>query len=61
MTMTFEEVKERLAKIDEISLLEILDIASEDLVNKFEDKIEERIDELAREFEEEDSETEFEE
>ena len=53
MTKTFEEVKEQLKHIDEVSLLEILDIASEDLVDRFEDKIEERIDGLAREFEDE--------
>ena len=39
MTKTFEEVKDRLKHIDEVSLLEILDIASEDLVDRFEDKI----------------------
>ena len=53
MTKTFEEVKDRLKHIDEVSLLEILDIASEDLVDRFEDKIEEKIDGLAREFEDE--------
>lgn len=51
MTKTFEEVKELLKKVDEVSLLEILDIASEDLVDRFSDKIEERIDVLAQEFE----------
>jgi hypothetical protein len=51
MALTFEELCERLAHIDEISLLEVLDIASEDLVAKFKDKIEARQDELKEELE----------
>jgi hypothetical protein len=57
MTKTFEEVKEELKRIDEVSLLEVLDIASEDLVDRFQDKIEEKIDDLAREFEDEEEDT----
>jgi hypothetical protein len=41
---TFEEICEDLIKIDEITLMEILDISSEDLVLKFKDKIEEKIE-----------------
>ena len=40
----FEEICEDLIKIDEITLMEILDISSEDLVLKFKDKIEEKIE-----------------
>ena len=51
MALTFEEMCERLMHIDEISLLEVLDIASEDIVNKFRDKIEAKQDELKEELE----------
>ena len=46
MPLTFKEVCEILSKVDEITLLEVLDIASEDIVNKFKDKIEERLESL---------------
>jgi hypothetical protein len=49
MPLTFKEVCERLSHIDEITLLEVLDIASEDIVNKFKDKIEDRLDSLEEE------------
>ena len=38
MALTFKDLCERLAHLDEITLLEVLDIASEDLVDKFKDK-----------------------
>ena len=47
MELTIEELKEKLATIDGISLLEILDIDSRDLVERFVDKIEDKADELA--------------
>lgn len=46
--LTLEELKERLVGLDEISLMEILDIHSDELVEAFEDKIEENIDKLKR-------------
>ena len=39
MKLTFEEIRDRLMQLDEITLLEVLEISSEDLVNRFEDKI----------------------
>ena len=42
-----------LKRIDEISLLEVLEISSEDLVDRFTDKIEEKYEQLAEDFEEE--------
>lgn len=42
-----------LKRIDEISLLEVLEISSEDLVDRFIDKIEEKYEQLAEDFEEE--------
>lgn len=50
MTLLFPELKERLKQVDEISLLERLDISSEDIIEAFEEKIEERYEELCQEF-----------
>lgn len=36
----FDEVLQRLKRLDEITLLELLDISSEELVDRFEDLIE---------------------
>ena len=56
MTKTFEEVCEYLRHLDEITLLEVLNISSEDLVDRFKDIIEDRIEQLATEIEDEDEE-----
>ena len=50
MPITYHELVERLRSIDEISLMEILEISSEDLVNRFPDKIEEKYDTLQEDF-----------
>lgn len=50
MAITLEELKERLSKEDEVDLLEILNIDSEKLVEKFTDEIEERFTQLEEEF-----------
>jgi hypothetical protein len=47
--LTLVDVKERLGHYDEVTLLEILDISSEDLLDRFEDFIEELYEELAEE------------
>lgn len=47
----FEEIKEKLKRVDEVTLLELLDINSEDLVERFEDYIEEQQEKLLREIE----------
>ena len=44
--LTLTEVVERLKEIDEIDLLEALNITSEDLVDRFSDVIEDKIDKL---------------
>lgn len=49
--MTLEDIKTALMKMDEITLLEVLEISSEDLVNRFEDFIEARADELEEDLE----------
>lgn len=44
--LTFNEVKERLKSLDEITLLELLGITSEDIINRFDDFIEDKLDQL---------------
>jgi hypothetical protein len=44
------ELKEKLSMLDEVSLLEILNISSQELVDRFEDIIEEKQDKLERDF-----------
>lgn len=53
MPLTFEELRDKLRQVDEISLLEILDISSEELVERFQDRIEDRMEELESDFEDE--------
>lgn len=48
MELTLEELKEKLASLDEIMLMEILDIHSDELVEAFEDRIEDNIEKLKR-------------
>ena len=49
--LTFNEVKERLKSLDEITLLELLGITSEDIINRFDDVIEDKIDQLTQQVE----------
>lgn len=44
MALTLHDIKEKLKQLDEITLMETLDISSEDLVNRFVDRIEEKQD-----------------
>jgi len=44
--LTLNEVKERLTRLDEVLILEVLDISSEDLVERFTDFIEDCLDDL---------------
>lgn len=52
MSMTLEEIKERLKGLDEMTLLEILDLSSEELVDYLEDRIIEFFDDLEKDLEE---------
>ena len=52
MALSFKEVCEELAKIDETTLLEVLNISSEDIVNHFQDKIEDNLEELSNDLDE---------
>lgn len=47
--LTLVDVCDRLEHVDEVSLLEVLDINSTDLVRAFTDRIEENYEELAEE------------
>lgn len=47
--LTFEEIKERLAKLDEVTLLELLDLRSADIVERFDDIIEDHLEKLESE------------
>jgi len=42
--MSYLELIDELRKVDEVTLLELLDIEADDLVDMFGDKIKERID-----------------
>lgn len=57
MPLTLEEIKEELKKVNEVDLLEILDLTSEDLVDRFADIIEDRIDWISPEFEDDEEES----
>jgi hypothetical protein len=51
MNLTFEELKEKLYRVDEVTLLELLEIHSEDIVERFEDYIEDKQEKLLKEIE----------
>jgi hypothetical protein len=51
MNLTFEELKEKLHRVDEVTLLELLEIHSEDIVERFEDYIEDKQEQLLKEIE----------
>ena len=44
MTLTTDDINDRLSNLPEIDLLEILEITSQDLVDRFADKIAEKRD-----------------
>lgn len=49
ITLTLPELKERLKRLDEVSLLELLDISSEDLIESYSDIIENNYLQLLKE------------
>lgn len=55
MSMTFKDILERLRQLDELTLLELLDITSEEIVYNFKDEIQDRFDDLSEYFEEEET------
>ena len=51
MPLTIPEIKERLKQLPELDLLELLEITSEELVERFSDLIEDKADTLEKEVE----------
>lgn len=47
---TLEELKDKLKQLDEVTLLETLEITSDDLVERFLDRIEQQQDSLENDF-----------
>lgn len=59
MALSYKEVCEELTKIDETTLLEVLNISSEDIVNHFQDKIEDNLEELSNDLDEQANQIDF--
>lgn len=51
MSLTLPDIQEKLKQMDEVTLLEILEINSEQLVDRFADVVEEKADFLEGELE----------
>jgi|DEB0MinimDraft_6_1074348.scaffolds.fasta_scaffold204779_2 hypothetical protein len=51
--MTLVDLMEKLKRVEEVTLMELLEITSEDLVNRFVDKIENNFDALETELDDE--------
>lgn len=50
MVMLLTELQEKLKEVDEITLMELLNVSSEDLVERFVDVIEDKFDRLSEEY-----------
>jgi len=50
--MTLHELKEKLAQLDEVTLVETLELTSEDIVNRCSDLIEQQFEALEIQFDE---------
>ena len=50
--MTLHELKEKLAQLDEVTLVETLELTSEDIVNRCSDLIEQQFETLENQFDE---------
>jgi hypothetical protein len=51
--LTFTDVCDRLKQQDEISVLEVLEITSEELIERFKDRIEEKLEYFMEDLEDE--------
>jgi hypothetical protein len=49
MSLTFEDILDRLKQLDEVTILELLDLKTEDIVDRFRDVIEDAIEEIEKE------------
>ena len=56
MPLTILDIKEKLKLLDEITLLEMLNISSEELVDRFSDLIEDNADHLEEEIKDDENE-----
>lgn len=57
MALTIEELKDRIAaQVDPDDIVELLDISSEELLERFTDKVEEKYNGLCKEFTDEEAE-----
>ena len=56
MSKTFTEIKEQLSLLDEITVLETLEINSTELVERFEDKVEDNLEQIIEDLGENDDE-----
>lgn len=60
MSLTLEEMKERLTKTyDPDDLLEVFEITTEDILNRFEDRLIRNLDSFYEEFEEEEEDANY--
>ncbi len=50
MPLTFDELCAKLKLIDEVSLMEVLQLTSEDIVDRFQDRVEYLADDLIEDF-----------
>jgi hypothetical protein len=48
-TLTLAELKEKLMQFDELDLIELLDLTSEDILDRFEDIVEDKYELLKKE------------
>ena len=48
-TLTLVELKEKLMQFDELDLIELLDLTSEDILDRFEDIVEDKYELLRKE------------
>jgi len=49
MNLTITELKEKLMQFDELDLIELLDLTSEDILDRFEDVVEDKYELLKKE------------
>lgn len=49
MNLTLVELKEKLMQFDELDLIELLDLTSEDILDRFEDVVEDKYEMLRKE------------
>lgn len=50
MPLTYYELLEKMSQLDELTLIEILDISSEELVDAFSDKANDKLEQLQEDF-----------